>query len=83
MNDILKTLYYVELEENEILSQNREMKSGSAYDNLLHALSDEQKTLFFAYEAENNAANCDYGRLVYRCAFQSAFRLAFDILKNA
>ncbi len=83
MNDILTTLYYVELEETEILSQKSKTKSGTAYDTLLRTLSDEQKALFFAYEAENNALNCDYGRLVYRCAFQSAFRLAFDILKNA
>ena len=82
MNDILKTLYYVELEENEILSQNREMKSGTAYDTLLRTLSDEHKALFFAYEAENNAANCDYGRLVYRCAFQSGFRLAQELISK-
>ena len=82
MDDILKTLYYTELEDTEILSKNYKTKGGSAYENLLRALSDEQKTLFFIYEAENNAEHCDYGRLVYRTAFKTAFRLAMDILTD-
>lgn len=80
MDDILKTLYYVELEETQILSQDRDTKSGTTYENLLRTLSDEQKALFFIYEAENNAENCDYGRLVYRHGFQTGFRLAQELL---
>ena len=82
MDDVLKTLYYAELEETPILSQNREMKSGSAYEKLLCSLSDEQKVLFFIYEAENNAENCDYGRLVYRHGFQTGFRLAQELFSK-
>ena len=80
MDDILKTLYYVELEETQILSQDRETNSSTAYEDLLRTLSDEQKALFFIYEAENNAENCDYGRLVYRHGFQTGFRLAQELL---
>ena len=82
MDDVLKTLYYAELEETPILSQSRETKRISAYEKLLCALSDEQKALFFIYEAENNAAHCDYGRLVYRTAFKTGFRLAQELLSK-
>ena len=79
MDDILKTLYYVELEETPILSQSHETNH-SAYENLLSALSDAQKALFFAYEEKNNAENCEYGAEIYRCGFQSGFRLAQELL---
>ncbi len=82
MDDILKTLYYVELEETQILSQNRETNSRSAYEDLLRTLSDEQKALFFVYEAENNAVCCEYGCIVYRTAFKTGFRLAQELFSK-
>ena len=84
MDDILTTLYYTELEESENRVDNAlSEQSLTAYQTLLGNLSDEQKTLFFVYEEKHNAANSDHERAVYCQAFKTAFRLAFDILKNA
>ena len=82
MDDILKTLYHVELEETKSLSQNRETNSCSACENLLRALSDKQKALFFVYEAEHNAVCCEYEHIVYRAAFKTGFRLAQELLSK-
>ncbi len=83
MDDILTTLYYTELEESENrVDKTLSEQSLSAYQALLGNLSDEQKSLFFVYEEKHNAANSDHERAVYCRAFKTAFRLAFDILKN-
>ena len=83
MDDILKTLYYTELEENEELLLHEKGDAHNsvllAYQNLLSTLSNKQKALFFVYEAKNNAANCEYEHIVYRTAFKTAFRLAQEL----
>lgn len=86
MDDILKILYCIELEENENLSLREDndlrKQTLTAYEYLFHTLSDEQKALFFAYEEKHNAAQCEHERKIYDCAFKTAFRLALSILQD-
>ncbi len=86
MKDILKMLYYTELEENEELLLHKKGDAHNsvllAYQNLLSTLSDKQKALFFVYEEKNNAMQCDFDAEVYRLAFKTAFRFALDILSD-
>ena len=84
MNDILKTLYYVELEENENLGLHEDnefrKQTLTAYEKLFRSLSDEQKSLFFVYEEKHNAEQCHREQTLYGYAFKSAFRLAQELL---
>ena len=84
MDDILKTLYYVALEENENLFQHEDndlcRQVLTAYENLFRSLSDEQKALFFVYEEKHNTEQCHREQTLYGYAFKSAFHLAQELL---
>lgn len=86
MKELLKELYYIETAKNAVqLSdrQNQEYENErKAYDAFFNTLTDEQKTLYLAYEELHGIIRCEENENLYRRAFSSGFSLAQELLEQ-
>lgn len=88
MKDLLEKLYILETEENPQLLPDRKNPKRTAqhmaYDEFFGTLSKEQKQLYFTYEKIRGELLTEENAILYKCAFQSGFQLAQEmlILKN-